>query len=184
MNETPPSLASATAKRSPETDCIIAEVIGIFIEIAGSSPFLNLTKGVLRLTFAGIHSFEEYPGISKYSLNVNDYITLEVGEKEDVKLGKAQIWTVIHGDKVEKFDIEKMSKEKDTLENLEESAATVEEALGETVENVKVCDLDGRIVNVSDLKVGMLVNVDFPLIKYHQKDGEYYLAKEIWIIKW
>ena len=53
-----------------------------------------------------------------------------------------------------------------------------------TVENVKVCDLDGRIVNVSDLKVGMLVNVDFPLIKYHQKDGEYYLAKEIWIIKW
>lgn len=53
-----------------------------------------------------------------------------------------------------------------------------------TVENVKVYDLDGRIVNISDLKIGMLINVDFPLIKYRQKDGEYYLAKEICIIKW
>ena len=47
-------------------------VFGMFIVIAGSSPRLNFTSGVLRLTFAGTHSAEEYPGINKYSLNVRD----------------------------------------------------------------------------------------------------------------
>lgn len=51
----------------------------------------------------------EYGIYGKYSVNVDDYISLEVGKKEDVKLGNAQIWTVIHGDKVEKFDIEIVS---------------------------------------------------------------------------
>ena len=51
----------------------------------------------------------EYGIYGKYTVNVDDYVSLEVGEKEDVKLGKAQIWTVIHGDKVEKFDIEIVS---------------------------------------------------------------------------
>lgn len=51
----------------------------------------------------------DYGIYGKYSINVDDLVSLEVGEKEDVKLGKAQIWTVIHGDKVEKFDIEIVS---------------------------------------------------------------------------
>jgi len=72
MKETPPSFARATASFSPETDCIIAEVRGIFIVIAGSSPFLNFTSGVLSDTLAGIHSDEEYPGTKRYSLKVCD----------------------------------------------------------------------------------------------------------------
>ena len=59
MNEIPPSLARATAILSSETDCMIADVIGMFIIIAGSSPFLNFVMGVLRLTLAGIHSADE-----------------------------------------------------------------------------------------------------------------------------
>ena len=55
----PPSLASATAILSSETDCMIADTIGMFIEMAGSSPLRNLVRGVFRLTFAGIHSAEE-----------------------------------------------------------------------------------------------------------------------------
>ena len=51
----------------------------------------------------------EYGIYGKYTVNVDDYVSLEVGDKDDVKLGKAQIWTVIHGDKVEKFDIEIVS---------------------------------------------------------------------------
>ena len=51
----------------------------------------------------------DYGIYGKYNVNIDDYITLEVGEKEDVELGAAQIWTVIHGDKVEKFDIEIVS---------------------------------------------------------------------------
>jgi len=70
MNETPPSLARAVAMLSSETDCMIAETIGIFKVIAGSSPFLNLTRGVFKLTSAGIHCAEEYPGKSRYSLKV------------------------------------------------------------------------------------------------------------------
>ena len=70
MNDTPPLFASATARRSPETDCMIADVIGMFSVIALSSPFLNLTSGVFSETFAGMHALDEYPGISRYSLKV------------------------------------------------------------------------------------------------------------------
>ena len=59
MKEIPPSLASAIASFSPDTDCIIADTIGIFIVIADSSPFLNLTRGVFKLAFAGVHSEDE-----------------------------------------------------------------------------------------------------------------------------
>ena len=59
MKEMPPSLASATAMWSSETACMMAEVMGMFMEIAGSSPFLNFTSGVFRLTLSGMHSAEE-----------------------------------------------------------------------------------------------------------------------------
>ena len=45
--------------RSSETDCITAEVSGMFSARAGASPFLNLTSGVCRLTFCGMQSAEE-----------------------------------------------------------------------------------------------------------------------------
>ena len=73
MKEMPPSLASAHAIFSPETDCMIAETIGIFKESSGSSfPFRNFTSGVFKETFAGVHSAEEYPGTIRYSLNVRE----------------------------------------------------------------------------------------------------------------
>ena len=56
MKEMPPSFASAIAIVSFDTDCIIADAKGTFRVIAGSSPFLNLTRGVFRLTFAGMQS--------------------------------------------------------------------------------------------------------------------------------
>ena len=59
MNETPPSFASAIAILSFETACMIADVIGMFIEIFGSSPFLNFTSGVLRETLFGMHLSDE-----------------------------------------------------------------------------------------------------------------------------
>ena len=59
MNDTPPSFASATASLSPETDCMMAETIGMLSDIAGSSPFLYFTRGVLSDTFAGMHSLDE-----------------------------------------------------------------------------------------------------------------------------
>ena len=71
MNEIPPSFASAIASLSPETACITADVSGMFMLRGGSStPFLNFVIGVLRLTFSTLHSFDEYPGIRRYSLNV------------------------------------------------------------------------------------------------------------------
>ena len=59
MKEMPPSLASAMAIVSFETDCIIAEVIGMLIRSLQSSPRLNLTSGVDRSTFAGMQSVDE-----------------------------------------------------------------------------------------------------------------------------
>ena len=69
----PPSRASAHAMRSPDTDCMMADTIGMFMLKAGSSsPLRNLTTGVFNETLAGVHSLEEYPGTNKYSLNVRD----------------------------------------------------------------------------------------------------------------
>ena len=72
MKEMPPSLASAIAMVSLETDCMIADAKGTLSVIADSSPFLNLTKGVFRLTFDGMQFSPVYPGIRRYSLNVLD----------------------------------------------------------------------------------------------------------------
>jgi hypothetical protein len=49
---------------------MMAETMGILSEREGLSPFLNFTKGVLKLTFSGTHSVDEYPGMIRYSPNV------------------------------------------------------------------------------------------------------------------
>ena len=72
MKDIPPSLARAMASSVPETACIIADVIGMFMLIAGSSPFLNFVTGVFSETFSTLLSADEYPGTSRYSLNVLD----------------------------------------------------------------------------------------------------------------
>ena len=70
MNASPPSRASATAMLSSETDCIHAEISGMFIDNGGCSPFLNLHRGVLSETFDGTQFSDEYDGITRYSENV------------------------------------------------------------------------------------------------------------------
>ena len=72
MKATPPSLASAIPISSPDTDCIIADTIGMFAEYFGSSPFLNFTSGVFNDTLFGIHSSVVKFGNNKNSLNVLD----------------------------------------------------------------------------------------------------------------
>ena len=38
MKEMPPSVASATPMSTPETDCMMAETMGMFSVMEGSSP--------------------------------------------------------------------------------------------------------------------------------------------------
>ena len=59
MKEMPPSVARATPMSTPETDCMIAETIGIFSVMAGSSPRLKRVSGVFSDTLLGMHSEEE-----------------------------------------------------------------------------------------------------------------------------
>ena len=60
MKLMPPSLARAMARVSLETDCMMAEVMGIFRQIAGSSwPLRYLVKGVRKDTRSGMQSSEE-----------------------------------------------------------------------------------------------------------------------------
>ncbi len=51
-----------------------------------------------------------------------------------------------------------------------------------THKDVKIYDFDGRKVDISDIKTGMFINVDYPLLKHSQRDGEYYIAKKITIV--
>ena len=44
---------------SLETDCMMAETMGMESSMAGRSPFLNLTSGVCSETFSGRHSLDE-----------------------------------------------------------------------------------------------------------------------------
>ena len=59
MKLMPPSVASATPMSTPETDCMMAETMGMFRLIWGSSPRLKRTSGVLSETLLGMHSEEE-----------------------------------------------------------------------------------------------------------------------------
>ena len=60
MKDTPPSRASAMASLSPETDCMMALIMGMFISSGQtSSPLRYLTSGVFRLTAVGTFSAEE-----------------------------------------------------------------------------------------------------------------------------
>ena len=73
MKDRPPSFASATAIVSFETDCMIAEVIGMFRQRGhSSSPLRNFTRGVRRDTFSGRQFSGVRPGMSRYSLKVRD----------------------------------------------------------------------------------------------------------------
>ena len=44
---------------TPDTDCMMAETMGMFRVIAGSSPRLKRVSGVLSETFVGTHSEDE-----------------------------------------------------------------------------------------------------------------------------
>ena len=73
MKESPPSFARAIAIRSSDTDCMIAETIGILRVIGDSSSSGRyFTSGVLSETFAGMQFSSVYPGSRRYSLNVWD----------------------------------------------------------------------------------------------------------------
>lgn len=54
--DSPPSFASAMASLSSETDCMIADTMGIFREMAGSSPLRKRVSGVRSETLAGTQS--------------------------------------------------------------------------------------------------------------------------------
>ena len=73
MKDRPPSLARATASVSLDTDCMMAETMGMFRLMGhSSSPLRYLTSGVRRETLSGTHSSEVKPGMSKYSLKVRE----------------------------------------------------------------------------------------------------------------
>ncbi len=59
MKAMPPSLARPMPICSPETACMTAETMGTFMVRGHSSPFLNFTTGVFKVTLAGMHSAEE-----------------------------------------------------------------------------------------------------------------------------
>ena len=59
MKDSPPSFASATASVSLDTDCIMADTMGILRESGHASSSLRyFTSGVRRDTLSGTHSGE------------------------------------------------------------------------------------------------------------------------------
>lgn len=108
----------------------------------------------------------EYGIYGKYSVNVDDYISLEVGKKEDVKLGNAQIWTVIHGDKVEKFDIEIVSVKKQAKQGIKGiSFKVVDKRLLDTTNGI-VAGMSGSPIIQDNKIIGAVTHVLVDKVEY------------------
>ena len=108
----------------------------------------------------------EYGIYGKYKANVDDYISLEVGEKDEVKLGKAQIWTVIHGDTVEKFDIEIVSLKTQDKQNVKGiSFKIVDERLLDITNGI-VAGMSGSPIIQNNKIVGAVTHVLVDKVEY------------------
>lgn len=108
----------------------------------------------------------EYGIYGKYSVNVDDYVSLEVGKKEDVKLGNAQIWTVIHGDKVEKFDIEIVSIKKQAKQGIKGiSFKVVDKRLLDTTNGI-VAGMSGSPIIQDNKIIGAVTHVLVDKVEY------------------
>lgn len=108
----------------------------------------------------------EYGIYGKYSVNVDDYVSLEVGKKEDVKLGNAQIWTVIHGDKVEKFDIEIVSVKKQAKQGVKGiSFKVVDKRLLDTANGI-VAGMSGSPIIQNNKIIGAVTHVLVDKVEY------------------
>ena len=95
-----------------------------------------------------------------YTVNVDDYVTLEVGEKEEVELGNAQIWTVIHGDQVEKFDIEIVSLKKQDKQDVKGISFKVVDKRLLNITNGIVAGMSGSPIIQNNKIIGAVTHVE------------------------
>ena len=108
----------------------------------------------------------EYGIYGKYSANIDGYTTLEVATREEVKLGKAQIWTVIHGDKVEKFDIEIVSLKSQDKQNVKGiSFKVVDERLLDITNGI-VAGMSGSPIIQDNKIIGAVTHVLVDKVEY------------------
>ena len=108
----------------------------------------------------------EYGIYGRYTINVDDYISLEVGEKENVELGKAQIWTVIHGDKVEKFDIEIVSLKKQDKQNVKGISFKIVDKRLLNITNGIVAGMSGSPIIQNNKIIGAVTHVLVDKVQY------------------
>jgi len=108
----------------------------------------------------------EYGIYGKYTVNVDDYVSLEVGKKEDVKLGKAQIWTVIHGDEVEKFDIEKVSLKSQSKQSVKGISFKVVDKRLLDITNGIVAGMSGSPIIQDNKIIGAVTHVLVDNVEY------------------
>ena len=101
---------------------IIDNVSSKKVEIKGGKIFKSTITGTIKSTDnttgeknAIFYSNDVYGLIMEnttsgifgvYEKSINEFLLIDVGEPEEIQLGKAHIMTVVSGDKVEKFEIE------------------------------------------------------------------------------
>ena len=108
----------------------------------------------------------EYGIYGKYTVNVDDLVSLEVGEREDVKLGNAQIWTVIHGDKVEKFDIEIVSLKDQDKQNIKGISFKIVDKRLLNITNGIVAGMSGSPIIQDNKIIGAVTHVLVDKVDY------------------
>ena len=116
--------------------------------------------------YGSIYKNTNHGIFGKYAYNINDMELVKVGEKDNIKVGKAYIYTVLDGEKVEEFEI--------NITNINETSDTKNITFEITDEKLikktggVVQGMSGSPIMQNDMIVGVVTHVivDNPLTGY------------------
>jgi len=116
--------------------------------------------------YGSIYKNTNHGIFGKYTYNINDMELVKVGDKDNIKVGKAYIYTVLDGEKVEEFEI--------NITNINETSDTKNITFEITDEKLikktggVVQGMSGSPIMQNDMIVGVVTHVivDNPLTGY------------------
>lgn len=113
-----------------------------------------------------VNKNNRYGVYGTYTKGPNERLVLEVGIREDVKLGNAQIWTVVKDDKIEKFDIEIVGLKKQDKKDIKGISFRVVDKRLLNISNGIVAGMSGSPIVQDNKIIGAVTHVLVDKVQY------------------